>query len=461
MNTFNPSLIVRSDSYKVSHHRQYPPGTQKVYSYLESRGGQFSHTVFFGLQYYIKEYLSRRITMEDIDYAEERFAKHFGDASLFNREGWERIVNVHGGILPLEIKAVPEGSLINNHNVLMTVVNTDEELPWVTNYAETLLHKIWYPITVATISFQIRQLIKKYLIGTGDVAGLPFKLHDFGYRGVSSEESAIIGGMAHLINFMGTDTMIAFEAAQHYYNEDMAGFSIPAAEHSTITAWGADYEEDAYRNMIQQFGDGALYAVVSDSYDIFKACENLWGDVLKQEVIDANAMLVIRPDSGDPVKVIRRVLNILGDKFGYTVNEKGYKVLDNVRVIQGDGVDYYSISAILDDMKTNGWSADNIAFGMGGALLQRLDRDTQRFAFKASAIKIDGYWRDVWKDPVTDSGKTSKRGRLKLINAGWGYSTTAHISEREDLLKTVWRNGETFGEFTMQEIRDKIDTYKV
>lgn len=232
--------------------------------------------------------------------------------------------------------------------------------------------------------------------------------------------------------------MAALVTAREYYHTGMAGFSIPAAEHSTITSWGKDHEVDAFRNMIMQFKDQPLYAVVSDSYNIFKACDELWGTVLKDDVLNAGGRLIVRPDSGDPVKVILRVLEILGERFGYIKNEKGYKVLNpSVRVIQGDGVDQYSILLILAEMQMKGWSADNIAFGMGGALLQKLNRDTQKFAFKCSSITVDGQEKDVFKDPITDKGKVSKVGRFKG-------------------LKEVFRNGMVLMPESLEDIRDRL-----
>ena len=456
MTITNVSNILRTDSYKVSHFKQYPPGTTHIYSYLESRGGVFPETVFFGLNYYLKEYLSKPITMANVDRAEARITKHLGPNS-FNRAGWERIVNVHNGFLPVRIKAVPEGTVVPTRNVLMTLENTDPELPWVTNYVETLLLKVWYPITVATLSREIKKVIKRYLEETGDVAGLDFKLHDFGYRGVSSEESAAIGGMAHLVNFKGTDTMIALEAAEAYYGEDMAGFSIPAAEHSTITAWGEEFEYEAYENMIKQFGNGALYAVVSDSYNIYNACENIWGTMLKEKVLAAPGILVVRPDSGVPHEVVRQITEILGNKFGYTVNEKGYKVLNKVRVIQGDGINLEEIGRILEALKIRGWSADNVAFGMGGALLQQCNRDTQKFAIKASSMVRNGKIKDVYKAPVTDNGKRSKRGKLKLVNNGGILETFDSHQLGTDVLQTVWENGVLVVDPTFEEIRKQAN----
>lgn len=222
------------------------------------------------------------------------------------------------------------------------------------------------------------------------------------------------GGAAHLVNFLGTDTMAALTVAHDYYDEPMAGFSIPAAEHSTITSWGKEREADAYRNMLEQFPAG-LVAVVSDSYDIYRACRELWGHQLRAEVCDRAGTLVVRPDSGHPPEVVCRVLRALADAFSYRMNSKGFKVLDDhVRVIQGDGIDAAMLGEVLDAMTEDGWSADNIAFGSGGGLLQKVNRDTCRFAFKCSAIRIGEEWRDVYKQPVTDPSKNSKAGRFDL-----------------------------------------------
>lgn len=452
----NVSPILRTDSYKFSHFKQYPADTETIYSYLESRGGMFPETVFFGLNYYLKEYLSRPVTMKDIDRAEQRVNLHLGEGN-FNRAGWERIVKVHNGFLPVRIKAVPEGTVVPTRNLLMTIENTDPELPWVTNYVETLLLKIWYPITVATLSREIKKLIKRYLEDTGDVNGLDFKLHDFGYRGVSSEESAAIGGMAHLVNFKGTDTVIALEAAEEYYSELMAGFSIAAAEHSTIMAWGQENEYDAFKNMVEQFGKSALYAVVSDTNNIFEACENIWGEMLRRKVLENPGILVVRPDSGIPHEVVRKVVEILGNKFGWTVNDKGYKVLNHVRVIQGDGINLEEVGRILEALKIRGWSADNVAFGMGGALLQQCNRDTQKFAIKASSMTRGGRVYDLQKRPVTDNGKWSKAGRLKLIENDGVLETVTNDQIGHDILQTVWENGQLLVDPTLAEIRERAE----
>ncbi|MEC8009805.1 MAG: nicotinate phosphoribosyltransferase [Pseudomonadota bacterium] len=449
------NIILNTDSYKASHYKQYPHGAEYISSYIESRGGIYSKTTFFGLQMFIKQYLTKPITLADIDEAEIIFTAH---GLPFNREGWVYILEEHNGLLPLEIEAVPEGTEIPTGNVLVQVINTDPKCAWLTSYIETaLLRAIWYPTTVATVSKACKTIIQKYLTETADdLTGLAFKLHDFGARGASSEETVAIGGLAHLVNFMGTDSMSAIVAARRFYNADMAGFSIPAAEHSTITSWGRNNESKAYGNMLEQFGGkDKLVAVVSDSYDIWNAIDNIWGDELKLEVQSMGGTLVVRPDSGEPVEIVPQVIERLMARFGHQLNSKGYKVLpDCVRVIQGDGICAASIEAILFEMKKRKLSADNIAFGMGGELLQKVNRDTQKFAMKASAICIKGQWHDVYKDPITDQGKRSKKGRLALINENGEYNTIARSDLNGDqVLIPVYRNGVLLVEDSLEQVR--------
>ncbi|MCU0469372.1 MAG: nicotinate phosphoribosyltransferase [Arcicella sp.] len=451
-----PNIILLTDSYKLSHYKQYPAGTSQIYSYFESRGGEFEGVTFFGLQYLLKEYLAGQVvTQEKIDRAAKVYASHFGNETLFNKTGWEYILHTHNGHLPIRIKAVAEGKVVPTHNVMLTIENTDPACFWLTNFLETLLLQLWYPCTVATISREVKALITKYLAETGDPSTIDFKLHDFGFRGVSSVQSAGIGGAAHLVNFMGTDTVAALTFIQEYYTPDgMFGFSIPAAEHSTITSWGRDNETEAYQNMLQQYPEG-LVAVVSDSYDIYNACEKIWGEVLKDNILQRNGTLVVRPDSGEPKDVVLKCTQILGEKIGYSINDKGYKVLNpKIRIIQGDGVNYESIGEILEHLKKNGWSADNVAFGMGGALLQKVHRDTQKFAFKCSCATVNGEDRDVYKDPATDHGKKSKRGRLKLVKENGTYITKALHEEGEDILQTVFENGKILSEIDFQTVKD-------
>ena len=465
------NLLLNTDSYKASHWLQYPPGTDATFFYVESRGGLYDRTVFFGLQAILKQYLSKPITHAEVDAARDLFSAH---GLPFNEEGWRYIVDQHHGLMPIRIRAVPEGTVVPVHNALMTIESTDPQAFWVPSYLETMLLRVWYPVTVATTSWHAKQTIRRFLELTSDdpEGQLPFKLHDFGSRGVSSVESAAIGGAAHLVNFLGTDTVSALLFAQAFYHEPMAGYSIPAAEHSTITSWGRENEVEAYRNMLAKFAKpGALVAVVSDSYDIYHAIRQHWGSTLRQQVIDSGATVVIRPDSGDPVTVVLKCLELLDEAFGHTMSAKGYRVLNHVRVIQGDGVNPDSIRAILEHITSAGYAADNVAFGMGGALLQRLDRDTQKFALKCSAARVDGRWIDVYKDPVTDSGKQSKRGRLRLLrHREYGQFRTVPVAAEayamddvslplgfEDAMVTVWENGRLIHDDHLTAIRHRAD----
>ncbi len=456
------NIILDTDSYKVSHWQQYPPGTESMFSYIESRGGEYGETVFFGLQYLLKKYLSVPVTMTNVEQA-ARFYKAHGVP--FNREGWEYIVKKHGGMLPIKIRAVPEGSVIPTHKVLVTVESTDPKVFWLASWLETMLVRLWYPITTATKSRAVRNLIMRYLEETSDdpEAEIDFKLHDFGSRGVSSQESAALGGASHLVNFKGSDTIVGVLCANEYYDCNMAAFSIPAAEHSTITAWGQEHEVDAYRNMLKQFAKpGSVLAVVSDSYDIYDAIERLWGGELKEEVIKSGATVVIRPDSGDPIDVVSKCLKLLDKHYGSIVNSKGYKVLNHVRVIQGDGVNPGSIATILKRITLEGFSATNIAFGMGGALLQQHNRDTQKFAMKCSSVTINGEECDVFKDPVTDWVKKSKRGRLDLVYVENDYKNRQLSNGKScypsSVMRTVFENGRLYNLTTLDKIREKVNS---
>jgi nicotinamide phosphoribosyltransferase len=464
---YNNNILTLTDSYKTSHWKQYPKGTSKVYSYLESRGGKFNNTMFYGLQYFIKQYLSGQVVTEE----KIQRAKKFWDAHLgpnhFNEAGWRHILDKHNGHLPVRIKAVPEGTVVKTGNVLVTVENTDPEVPWLTNFLESILLQVWYPTTVGTLSREVKKNLINYLKKTTsynaeEISGVvALMLHDFGFRGVSSVESSGLGGSSHIINFMGTDTVSAILFAQEFYNtENPLAFSIPASEHSTMTSWGEPFEVKAMENMLDSYPTG-LVACVSDSFDIIRACRDYWGTALRDKILSRDGRLVIRPDSGDPVQTLKQIFHILWDKFGGTTNDKGFKVLDpHVRVIQGDGVNFESISDICDMMIEEGFSIENIAFGMGGALLQKVDRDTQKFAFKCSSITINGEEAEVRKNPIeinekgerVKSFKKSKAGRLKLVN---GQTVEHSHDEDGDELVEVFLNGKVMKEWTFEEVRER------
>lgn len=466
------NLILLADAYKYAHHKLYYPGTTQIYSYLESRGGMFNETVFFGLQYFLKEYLQgKAFTQEDLDQAEGFLLQVFGRDDVFDKSKFQYILDKYDGWLPVKIKAVAEGTIVPTGNVLMTIENTDPECYWLTNFLETLLMQVWYPCTVATLSNQVRKVVTQYYEDTataGSEAGIDFVLNDFGFRGVSSVESAKIGGAAHLLNFNGSDNLAGSGMAINYYNaQKVYGLSIPATEHSICTLLGKDGELEVFKHVLKTFPTGVI-ACVSDSYNIFKACTDYWGEDLKAEILNRKGTLVIRPDSGDPVMTLIKIFEILFNKFGYTVNEKGYKVLPpQVRVIQGDGVNYEAIETMFEALKELNISAENLVLGMGGALLQKVDRDTQRFALKCSSAVINGKEVRVEKSPtemdadgnITKSFKKSKAGRLKLVKIN-GVFKTINQSENDSLadeLHTVFENGKLLNEISFEQVRINVN----
>lgn len=473
MNTDN-NLLLLADGYKYAHHKLYYPGTSKIYSHLESRGGQFDETVFFGLQYFLKKYLAGTVITKDyIEEAATLIPQVFGRDDVFDRRKFEYILQQHDGRLPVHIKAIPEGTTVPVSNVLMTIENTDPACFWLSNFLETLLMQIWYPCTVATLSREIRKIITGYYQHTatpGAEKGIDFVLNDFGFRGASSLESAGIGAAAHLLNFSGSDTIAGSMMAKQYYDaKELYGKSVPATEHSVCTLLGEEGELEVFRHVLRTFPTGTV-ACVSDSFDIFRACSDYWGTELKQEILNRDGVLVIRPDSGDPVFTLLKVFDLLMQRFGYTVNEKGYKVLPpQVRVLQGDGINIDSIRSIYGALEVNGISAENLLLGMGGALLQKVDRDTQKFAFKCSSAVINGQETDVQKKPIELDGhgilsrsfKRSKAGRLKLIQTAEGFKTVREEAGSEkDELVSVFKNGSILQEYTYEEIRNRASLLK-
>jgi len=451
------NLIINTDGYKFSHYLQYPTDSETAYSYIESRGGKFDKVTFFGLLMFIKDYLLTPITHADINEAEEIIVNY---GLPFNRKDWEIIVNEYNGYLPIQIEALPEGTTVPVSTPLVQVCNTDTRFPWLPSYIETaLLRAVWYPTTVATYSNRCKSIIKKYLELTGcSLDALDIKLHDFGARGSSSYETACIGGLAHLVNFKSTDTVSALLYSNKFYNSQNIGFSIPAAEHSTITSWGKTFEIEAYRNMLKQFKDG-MFAVVTDSYDHFNAIRHLFGNELHDAVVNHKGGIVFRPDSGNPTKIVPQTIKVLMNKFGYTHTSTGHLILKKgIRVIQGDGVSYESINEILKAMHFHNLAADNVAFGMGGELLQKTHRDVQRFAMKMSAIRVKGVWRDVFKDPVTAPNKKSKKGILSVIKTDSGYSTQKRtlLNKDIDLLQPIFFNGNLLREDNFEVIRERV-----
>lgn len=449
------NIIINTDNYKHSHYPLYPRGTEYVSSYIESRGGEFPVSMFVGLQAFIREYLMHPITLEDIDEAE--FTER-EQGMHFNRDNWLGVLNDHGGYLPVEIEAVPEGTVLPVKNVLVQVINTDPKYWWATSFFETaLLRAVWYPTTVGTISWLAKQQVKLALSQTSDnehlVRGI---LHDYGARGVSSQESAALGGLAHLVNFHQSDTVPGILAAKKYYNAVAPSLSGPNAEHAGFCAWGRDNEAAAMRNMLELYRDNGVALLLTDTYDHENAVRNIIGGELKEEVENFPGLVGVRPDSGDVVQVTSDTTEWLMEAFGYTTNSKGYKVLPNfVRVVQGDGVRRETLPKVFIEMERRGLSTENAVFGMGGGLLQHCNRDTMEFGMKANAAYVDGEWRNISKTPTGDSMKHSKAGRLALQYVDGDYRTVPRdsIAPEENVLQPVFRNGQLLKKWDFSELQ--------
>lgn len=473
---YNP--LLSTDSYKPSHYLQYPADTQSMIAYLEARGGEFEDSTLFGLQAFMHQYLSQPITAQDVTEAAAFFAAH---GEPFNEAGFMLIVRKYSGHWPVTIRAIPEGTVVPVKNALLTIECTDPACFWVVSYLETQLARLWYGCTIAIQSREFAKVQKTFLDLSSDTPDQdrPFKVHDFGGRGVTCREQAQIGGAAHLLSFMGSDTVEGTQYANHYYDCEMASFSIPAAEHSTVTSWGRENEFDFYRHFVKTFltdrqlppGVPKLAACVSDTYNIFDAVKFWCSSEMRVTLKASGGTLVIRPDSGEPIETLTKVFEILEKELSWngslgeiTVNSKGYKVLPPyLRVIQGDGIDLKSMEAILERIVTDlGWSATNIAFGSGGGLLQKVNRDTQKFAFKCCAVKRNGTIVEIYKDPITDPGKKSKCGRLDLVK--WPdsgeYETIklpdTLLSHPYSVLKTVFHNGQILQHATFEQIRARM-----
>ena len=465
-NQLKISLICRIDSYKFSHPFAYPENIQAMTSYGEARVSTDTVIVPFGMQLLIKKYLSETITMKDVDDAEAFALDHFG-RPLFARKEWEKVVEVYGGKLPLIIRAVPEGTVMHGGLPIYTVTVFDEDLFWMSAGFETLIQRaIWYPTTIASQDYVTKKKLKEYYEETGaDLNMLPFALHDFGGRGVTSPESAEIGGAAHLVNFMGSDTVEGILTANFYYNHDMAGFSVYATEHSIQCCYNSTEEGqiEYLRHQLKNAEEGQIISIVIDGYDVFREAKSLC-TTMREEIIQSKAKVVFRPDSGDMLRIVPILLKMQADCFGYDLTEKGYQKIRHVGLIQGDGISHKTLFDLLDVVVANGFSADCLIFGSGGALLQKVNRDTFKFAQKACAILRDEKWIGIAKDPVTDHGKKSKEGVLTTVRylptgglRAVDLSTTKIRDDEEDIMKLVYHTGTLYNEDTLENIRKRVE----
>lgn len=404
--------IFAADSYKLSHWNQYPDRVTKLSFYLNARkASEEKPVVFFGLRYILNKLDQQCILMSDITDAEEAVSIHFNNRpDILNVEGFEHIVRDHEGHYPVDIWAVPEGTVVRDDRALLVIENTCPKCFWVPGFLETQLDQVWAPITVASNSFSLREDIAEHILATGsDPSSVEFKVHDFGVRGASSMESAAICGMAHLTSFKGTDNLPALELAYHQYGVPVAGFSVPASEHSVATAWGP-FNEVGYISRMVRNNRGYPFSIVLDSYDVYRAVNKIGYYEPVPWRMDGTT-LVMRPDSGDPLEVVPRIFDMLRDRM--VKNDAGYLTLPPyLRMIQGDGMTAQQICELLSLLQTKGYSADNIVFGMGSGLLQEIRRDDYGFTMKASYIEYEGgHSEGIYKTPLTMPEKSSKGGR--------------------------------------------------
>lgn len=459
--------ILDTDSYKIAHQPMYKKiGVQAAFSYIEPRIKQ-TDVLYTGMQIWLKR--MKPITHDMVDEAKAFYGGHITNSDiLFPEAAWRRVVDEFGGYPPLVIRAVKEGSVLPSQNALVTIECDIPELAWMGAYFETsILRAVWYSTTVATKAFHIRQMLREKVRQTsdGDVEQTTmFMHHDFGGRGVSSAESAGYGTAAFLVSgSYGSDTITGIQFANQYLNAEMGAYSVFATEHSVMTMRGIDGELETVRDCIKTFNlsPGTIVSLVSDGYNIFKLAMH-YCTTLKQEILDSGIRLVIRPDSGDPVAVILRLLAMFDEYYGSTVNSKGFKVLNVVRILQGDGLSgLEDFTRIADEVINAGFSIENIVFGQGGGLLQMVNRDELKFAMKTCAANVNGEWVDVFKDPITDSGKTSKKGRIETFrNKVTGRIATLRIAEAdpeiwESMMETIYDHGQVLLNDTLAEMRSR------
>lgn len=449
------NIVLTTDSYKITHWLQRQSNITKLYLYGEPRvGGKYPEICFFGLQPQIEDNLLQVVTGEMIDEAEERSFKTFGTKEYFNRKAWEKVKEL--GYLPIKIKAVPEGTKMPINNVAFTLESTEPWFAPMIGHIEDILMWSWYPTTVCTRSMTIKNSIKPYFDKSSDIGDLvlPFAVNDFGLRGAAGYEAAALGGMGHLLHFQGSDNEVAMTALYDYYGCEDRLKSVWATEHSVATTFGLSLDEEkAYLDhQLRNSRPDLIISIVIDSNDSDRFIKEVVADpLIKQAIKNRPGRVVFRPDSGDPKINVIKYLDFLGGIFGYSINGKGYKVLNNnVGLIQGDGMDEVSIPALYSEVTKVGWSAENFVTGSGGGLLQEgITRDTSRWAIKASYGERNGQGFNIQKVTKTDPTKASKPGLLKLHPSMRTFTTmsSANMTQPEfaaylDALVTVYHNGQ-------------------
>lgn len=482
--------LLLKDGYKVGHKFQYPAGTTLVYSNLtprKSRNPDMDSVVFFGLQYFIKEYLVRQFNEgffsrpkeEVLKAYRRRIDNYLGKDSI----PYDHIADLHDlGYLPIEIKALPEGSLVPMRVPVFTIRNTKPEFFWLTNMLETIVSAItWKPCTSATTAFHYLRNFTRYAKETvgEDRSFIPWQGHDFSFRGMSGVEDALMSGAGHLLSFAGTDTIPAIDFLETYYNADadkeLVGGSVPATEHSVMCMGTQNGEIATFERLITEIYPAGIVSIVSDTWDFWQVITEFL-PALKPKILARNGKVVIRPDSGDPVKIIagdpeapvgspayKGAIECMWETFGGTITEKGYKLLDgHIGLIYGDSITIERQNAILERLKQKGFASYNVVLGIGSFTYEYVTRDNFGFAMKATYGEVNGVGRDIYKDPKTDDGtKKSARGLMQVYRD----TATGKLAlkdqctweeEAQGELQPVFRDGKLLRDWSLAEIRSLL-----
>ena len=478
-----PSPLLFKDFYKADHKRQYPKGTQKVYSNFTPRISRIpgvDHVVVFGTQFFVKEMLIKEFNDNFFNQPKEKvlaaYTRRMNNALGPNSIGVEHFSKLHDlGYLPLEIKALPEGTVSPLRIPVLTITNTNKEFSWLPNFLETLLsNSLWHPITSATIAYEYRKLLDSYAAKTSDIPEfVQWQGHDFSMRGQTSLESAIISGGAHLLSFTGTDTIPSIDFLEEYYNansdKELVGGSVPATEHSVMCLGGKETEANTYERLLTKVYPDGIVSIVSDTWDYWFTLNTTIRN-LKNIIMSRNGKFVVRPDSGDPVKIIcgdkdssdplvrMGSIEILWDIFGGTVNSKGYKQLDShIGLIYGDSITLERAKDICSQLEAKKFASTNVVLGIGSYTYQYVTRDTLGFAMKATYGVINEQPVEIYKDPLTDGGvKKSAKGLLR-VNADMTLSEcVTPEEEKTGMLQTVFLNGKLMVDESLQTIRTRL-----
>ena len=484
MTMINPLLY--TDGYKVDHRRQYPENTTLVYSNWTPRKSRIEgieEVVFFGLQYFIKKYIIEEFETNFFNRPKEEILKAYtrriNNYLGPNAVGIQHIEDLYDlGYIPMVFKALPEGVSVPIRVPMFTMYNTKSEFFWLTNYFETILSTtVWMPCNSATIAKQYRLILDKYALETSSAPEfVDWQGHDFSMRGMAGLEAALMSAAGHLLSFTGTDTIPSIDFLEQYYNansnEELVGGSVAATEHSVMSMGTNEAEQDTFKRLISEVYPHGIVSVVSDTWDLWKVLQEYLPN-LKDEVLARDGKVVIRPDSGDPIKIIcgnpegahvaekKGVVELLWDIFGGTINDKGYKELDShIGAIYGDSITLDRARKICEELKQKGFASTNVVLGVGSFTYQYNTRDTFGFAMKATYGEVNGEGRNIYKDPVTDDGtKKSAKGLIKIVKDGNTYALVDQVSWEEEAkgeLKEVYRDGKMLLDEKLSDIRKRL-----